>query len=582
MTVDIENEKIQFALKRAERYKIACRQAEDLLEKKSRELFETNEKLTYAKKEIEEDYQQTLNDLKESNERLQKSLNERSSFIGQMSHEVRTPLNAIVGLSEILLKTPLEEFQNDYVKTIHDGSNSLVTLLNNMLDISKMEAGRVTLHQDQLNPQSVNEQIINLHFQDFEKKGLTIELQVSPSVPKCIRIDESKYKQIITNLICNALKYTHQGGVVVTLDYTDCVITKGMGMLITKVIDTGIGIPAENLLKIFDAYEQIGRPGQGVGLGLTICHQLSKLMMGEIHCSSEVGKGSVFEVSVLAEKYKSEQKLDDTGLENNSPIIKPISILVAEDNPVNQKVFNAQLAVLGQKADMANNGAEALEMLKKQKYDVVFLDILMPVLDGEQVIKAIRESSEAISSQYCIALTASNYKDQYFIELGFDNYLSKPLLLSELSQALRAVPVKSCLNEFSDNHCDNNSVAKKNKFTLFDDSYLRTQFGDAYEMIFVEIAPSFIDHAYAELAILEDHINHDRSDKVSKVSHSIKGAASSLGLTQLSSLLMEIESKPSDASVGDTIEQIRSLMDKLKPEIETALQDARAAVDCAK
>lgn len=578
MIVEAKTQTLESAIKRANRYKLACRQAENLLEQKSRELFEVNKQLKHAKIEIEEDYKQALQELKESNTILQKTLHEKSNFLGQMSHEVRTPLNAIVGLSEILLRSTLEDEQSDYVKTILEGSNSLVLLLNNMLDITKIEAGRVEVYANEINPRIVAQNVIDLHFQNFEKKGLNIGLQVSKSVPELIVIDEGKYKQVIGNLISNAIKYTNKGGVVVALDYADCAITKGMGMFKTKVIDTGMGIPADDISQIFDAYQQIGRIGQGVGLGLTICKELSELMLGDIQCSSEVGKGSMFEVSLLAEKRIINKHSSTIGAESSSSYIKPMSILVAEDNPVNQKVFKAQLTILGQKADIANNGAEALEMLQRKKYDVVILDILMPVLDGEQAIKTLRASNVGMKSQYCIALTASIHKEEYFIDLGFDDYLSKPLLLTELAVALKKVPM-------ADNDQDvalfpnTQSYVNVNTPSLFDDSYLRDQFGDAFNMIFVEIAPSFIEHAYLELMILEEHINNGRSEKAMKVSHSIKGAASSLGLNDLTSLLKAIEENPNSATVTDTFEKVKIIMDKLKPELVCALNDAKAALD---
>jgi len=208
------------------------------------------------------------------------------------------------------------------------------------------------------------------------------------------------------------------------------------------VIDTGVGIPENQLTRIFNAYEQIGRPNQGVGLGLAICQQLSELMMGKITCESKVGSGSTFQLSLPVEQLPDHQQSHTSEVPQEFKPLSPLRILVAEDNPINQKVVTAQLAQLGQQADVVNNGAEAIAKLKEAEYDLVILDILMPVMDGEEAIKTIRASTPSIAQQYCIALTASTYQNQRerLLNLGFDDFLSKPLSLSELSAALNEVP----------------------------------------------------------------------------------------------------------------------------------------------
>ncbi|MFT6407543.1 MAG: signal transduction histidine kinase/CheY-like chemotaxis protein [Arenicella sp.] len=561
---------------RTKRLKIARAEAERLLEIKSRELYESKQKLALAHSRLENDVKQATCELSVSNQRLQSALNERSSFIGQMSHEVRTPLNAIIGLSEILHRTKLDEAQLDYIETINSGATSLIVLLNDMLEITKIEAGRVEVNPRPARTHQMHRNIIDIFAMEAKNRGLSLDLKINDSVPSAVRIDKGRYKQIINNLISNALKNTNQGGVLVDVEYQANVVSQGMGMLIVKVVDTGVGIARSQLSKIFNAYEQIGRPDQGVGLGLAICQQLSELMMGKIVCESKIGRGSIFKLSLPVEQ------LDDSkfqGINKITPALTPLSplrILVAEDNPINQKVITAQLAQLGQRADVVNNGLEAISALSEKEYDVVILDILMPVMDGEETIEAIRASKPSIAQNYCIALTASTYEDQRgrLLDLGFDVFLSKPLSLAELSEALNDVPRGLWVTMSTDgspsftNHSLVDDVSSQSSF---DYRYLKTQFGDAHKSIFKQIAPTFLEYAYADLERLKEAVASDKSEHVEKISHSMKGAASSIGLSALANVLMKIENASNAPSVHQWLQEVESMMQHLRPLIEREL-----------
>ena len=575
----VENlkQKLSLANARTNRLKKARQEAELLLEKKSRELFEANQKLELAQGKLEDDVKQATYELSVSNQRLQAALNERSTFIGQMSHEVRTPLNAIIGLSEILHHTNLDDAQKDYIETINSGAKSLIVLLNDMLDITKIEAGRVDIDPQPTNSRRIHQNIIAMFELDAKERGLKLDVNIHDSVPGTVRIDKGRYKQIINNLISNALKNTKKGQVLVDVTYEPDAISKRMGVLIVKVIDSGVGIPKDQLTRIFNAYEQIGRPNQGVGLGLAICQQLSELMMGKISCKSEVGNGSTFKLSLPVEQLSDHEKNQTSGVTSELPPLSPLRILVAEDNPINQKVITAQLSQLGQKADIVNNGAEALSQLEKKDYDVVVLDILMPVMDGEQAIKTIRNAKPSVAQHYCIALTASTYQNQRerLLELGFDAFLSKPLSLSELSSALNDVPKGLYVSMNADiplSFRKSNTADDLSTQESFDYGYLETQFGAAYKIIFNEIAPTFLEYAYQDLEKLKESIDSGNVTQIQRTSHSIKGAASSIGLSDLANVLLKIESKPDDPAIHQQLEVVDSMMQRLKPLIELELK----------
>ena len=562
---------LELAKKRAARLKKACKTAEELLEHKSRELYDANEKLKAAQKNLKNDVAQTTYELSVTNKRLQTALDEKSNFIGQMSHEVRTPLNAIIGLSEILLRTKLDEAQHDYIKTINSGANSLIVLLNDMLDITKIEAGRVELKPEPVDMRSLLKNVVSMFKQTASQKGLSLNLKISSTLPSHLNIDQGRYKQIVNNLINNAVKNTHEGGIVIQVSYTADTIYKGVGTLMTRVIDSGVGIPADKLNTIFNAYEQLGQATQGVGLGLSICQQLSELMMGKITCKSKVDQGSIFEACLPAEQLSQSKVPISPGDNKTLKALPLLKILVAEDNPTNQKVITAQLSQLGQKADITNNGQEAYEALQNGDYDVLICDILMPVMDGEQTIRKIRASNGDLAASYCIALTASSYQDQRdkLLDAGFDAFLSKPASLKQLADALSHVPYDLWMESpivTPFNKTEKTQTQAPNQ--EFDFAYLKTQFGDAYRMIFAEIAPSFIEHTYQEINDLEDNLQSGNTDQIKKLSHSMKGAASSIGLSDLANLLLQIENKPDGIETANLVTQVRRLMDDLKPIIE--------------
>jgi len=567
-------QKLALSQARCKRLKKARAEAENLLELKSRELFETNQALESTQLKLEDDIKQATYELSVTNQRLQASLNDRSAFIGQMSHEVRTPLNAIIGLSEILLTSKLDNVQTDYIDTINSGARSLIVLLNDMLDITKIEAGRVDINPQPENTHHIHKNIVAMFDLEAKNKGLTLDLRIDKSVPKRISIDKGRYKQIINNLISNALKNTRKGGVLMDVAYQSDVISKGMGLLKVKIVDTGVGIAEDQIKRIFNAYEQIGRPDQGVGLGLAICQQLSELMMGKISCESKVGHGSIFELKLPVQELADLDQNLTQGTRSTASPLPTLKILIAEDNPTNQKVITAQLAQLGQQADVTNNGAEAMAMLEKNDYDVVILDILMPVMDGEETIRAIREAKQTTSQHYCIALTASSFQDQRnrLLNLGFDAFLSKPLTLDQLAAALNDVPKSPSVKpDFGGNFMESRSIVEEAKLPSFDFSYLETQFGDAHKDIFKEIAPTFLEHAYSQLAELKALADTQSIEKIRRVSHSMKGAASSIGLTHLANALLQIESKAMSGNVSDRIAEVEQIMNELKPLIQQEL-----------
>ncbi|MCH2190337.1 MAG: ATP-binding protein [Gammaproteobacteria bacterium] len=540
------NKKINLAIARSERLKLAKDQAEKLLEQKSRELYVANKELEMAQLGLEDQVREATKELSQANSKLQKTLDERAAFIGQMSHEVRTPLNAVMGLSEVLLTTDLDEVQTDYLSTIKNAAYSLVTLLEDMLDISKIDAGKMELHFEVLETSRFFNNISSMFRFDAEEKGLSLNLDVSDDLPEMLKLDKGRFRQIVNNLVSNAVKNTESGAILIKVEYEKGLRGQTFGNLTVRVMDTGVGIPEQNLGTIFDAYKQLGSTGKGVGLGLAICSQLVELMNGQISCRSKLGEGSEFIVKIPAEilsenhvNKKTSRSSRDTGDVN-------LKILVAEDNPTNQTVLKAQLAQLGQTAEFVDNGMKAIRKLRSNSYDVVFLDIIMPVMDGEETIQVIRGSNEQVAKQYCVALTASNYSNQRerLLAMGFDDFLSKPLSIAALADTLNSI-VPGCntsAKAATSKNQSENSMA-------FDVSYLQSQFGDFWETIFVDVAPTFISHTDENLGELKAAVSNENIDRISRISHSLKGGASSIGLNDFSAQLARLEKDPTAADV---------------------------------
>lgn len=562
--MDIETQ-LKLAQSRSERLKLARDEAERLLEAKSRELYSMNQQLELAQKSLEDEVKQATYELSVSNQRLQKTLDERLRFIGQMSHEVRTPLNAITGLSELLLKTELTSKQYDYADTINSAARSLIVLLNDMLDITKIEAGKLALKPIALDMVRIHRNLVAMFKLEAEQKGLQLELSLGDSLPPFVKLDKGRYRQILNNLVSNAIKYTESGSVHIRVSFEYQDNAQQTGLLKVKVTDTGVGIPKKQIKKIFNAYEQIGNPKSGVGLGLAICSQLCSLMRGEIRCDSKVGVGSTFELCLptVAVDQESVHRVSDIAVSNEESGHKP-RILVAEDNPVNQKVLSAQLAQLGHEAEMVTNGLEALRKLRTQNYDVVFMDIIMPVMDGERTISEIRKSESRIAEHYCVALTASNFQDQEerLLALGFDAFLSKPLNLDRLADTLSTVAMRMQVARSESN--DN--------LTVFDPSYFKQQFGEAWEAVFVDLGATFLEHSESSIAELNAAIDDGQHGSVAKISHSLKGGAVSMGETELADLFAKIEDEPDSLQLSDWQDQVEALWATVSATIRQELQ----------
>ncbi|BFM05388.1 GAF domain-containing hybrid sensor histidine kinase/response regulator [Halioxenophilus aromaticivorans] len=368
----------------------------------------------------------------------------KSTFLATMSHEIRTPLNGVLGMLELVLHDEPNPERRQNLEIAHKSAHSLLDVLGDVLDYSRLEAGEFQVQSEPYSLVALVQEIASLYQTQAEAKGLSIKVAIDYATPKSVLGDEARVRQILTNFFSNAVKFTHQGHINVTLFPEQ---HAGLPYLRLEVSDTGIGIPDVALKTLFKRFSQVDssttRQYGGSGLGLAICKQMVELMGGEIGVTSSANKGSTFWVRLprVAANQPENQNAQMGAVDWNSKPKHKLNILAAEDNIINQKVLKAMVKSLGHTMTIANNGLEAIEALAQQHYDAVLMDVQMPVMDGLTATQAIRELPEPNNHITIIALTANAMagdKDQY-LAAGMNDYLAKPLERAQLAQALARV-----------------------------------------------------------------------------------------------------------------------------------------------
>ncbi len=505
-----------------------------------------------------------ITERKRYQEALENASREKTTFISTISHELRTPLNGIVGLSRILLDTNLTSEQSSYLKTIHVSAVTLGNIFNDVIEMDKIERRKVQLdNQPVALPEFVND-LENLSGLLVQPKGLKFVMDVAPTLPKTVLTDGTRLRQVLWNLIGNAVKFTQQGEVKVSI------WQEPENKIFFRVKDSGIGIPQDELDKIFAMYYQVtdsagGKPATGTGIGLSVSRRLAQNMGGDIQVESEIGQGSTFTLSITAPVVE-EEVAEHQDSDDDYPL-PALHILLVEDIELNVVVACSVLENLGNTVDVAMNGKDALAMFAPGEYDLVLLDIQLPDMTGLDISRQLKQQYDKEDLPPLIALTANVLKDkkEYF-DAGMDGVLSKPLSVPALTQVIEQF--------WGEHTSQNEEVENRDVTSQVDESILDC---DMLEQYIELVGPKLIYDGLdvfekmlpGYLAILDSNMVAKDQKGIVEEAHKIKGAAGSVGLKNLQKIAQQIQSPDLPAWWDNVQEWVDELKQDWKADIET-------------
>lgn len=540
----------------------------EILAKSYDEKSEDHRKLT---NNLESIVQERTNEFKAAHKKAENALKARSMFIANMSHEIRTPLNGILGMTEIISDTANSQDVLENLKIISTSGNILLSIINDILDFTKMENNNLSIENIPFDLYSLIESNIGLMSSNANEKGIILDCEIENGTPKYISSDPTRLSQVILNLVGNAIKFTSRGGVFFSIYY--CKFEK---MHIIKVRDTGIGINEGDIKTLFEPFSQaddsITRKFGGTGLGLSISKKLIDILGGEITIESKIGIGTTFTIKMefqLAKECDVEIKKSS---KNKNLNLNKLKILVVEDNQINQIIIQNYLKLISLNCDIANNGAEAVKMVLKgnTSYDLIFMDLQMPVMGGLEASAIINKNYIGNTPPKIIALTANAMSEhrKQCEDVGMSGFLSKPIVKVELHKIIQSFDTSS--KDISDDTMD-----EKNK------NIYSGELTDSFEVVDKEIDSFIVGELFSDFEkeevegyfnkLLQDcgdlikSIKNDIENKNMKEirfkAHSINGNVSNFGLLKIQSVAVKLEKVE---SIDDANKYYKELEDLIK------------------
>lgn len=493
----------------------------------------------------EQEHNKRLLELKEQAEEANKA---KTMFLANMSHEIRTPMNAIMGTTEMILRENPGESIENHANSIKNAGNILISIINDILDFSKIESGKMNVNDVNYKPGFLIKDITDSIRPKLEEKGIMFEIHVKDTLPKVLHGDETHVRQVFTNILTNAVKYTQRGYVAMNVDWE---LQNGMALLRVSVEDTGCGISEENLKSLFNSFERAdmikNQTIEGTGLGLAITKRLIESMGGSISVKSTYGEGSIFsfyfyqgivdyaptgEYNILTEKEEEELK------SGNESFIAPMAkVLAVDDNVTNIKVIRGILSMYQIRVDTATSGQECLEKLEENHYHLILMDQMMPIMDGIETTKKIRELPDKEKRNIpVIALTANAIRGarEMFLENGFQDYISKPMDISVLEKILRKYLPTDFIH-LVDKKNPRVSLGKPIVIPQVDVAAGIENYGNSRQR-YIQILRYIFDDGEEQIARMRKQVRQKRYDEYLFEVHALKGLTKGIGAMQLSEM----------------------------------------------
>ncbi len=502
----------------------------------------------------------------------------KQQFLANMSHELRTPIHGIICLIDFVLKTSLQEDQQKYLDLAKRSADSLLFIVNDILDLSKIQASKMTFEEISFDLTDTLQSSTGAFIPSAIEKGIEVNLNINENVPSTVCGDPARLTQIINNILGNAIKFTERGAVDVTVFCKEK--NEYHSMIVFEIKDSGMGIPAHILPTIFEIFSQAGndisRKYGGTGLGLTISKQLVEQQNGNIAVQSTVNEGSVFTFSIPYKINSEAKKLNKNNipLEMNNTITKKLNILVAEDNDINRFIIKKMMDDWGFDYQFAITGADAIEKAASATYDMILMDIEMPEMNGYDATAFIRKELPAGKNNIpIIAMTghAMNGEREKCIETGMNDYISKPFQGDELKKI-----IIDCMNQNSNqNVITLNPPPVSQRFTNLD---FLIEISDGNEVFFKEFITLFLNSAPAAVADMETALKNKDWEMMRQVAHKIKPSFNYVGLKELNKAAARIEDLSKKLS---ELDEIPALINTIKTTCEIAYLELRQEIKIA-